>query len=334
MSVYIAATGLAVPTPTPVADQVAAGAVNELVARRTGMTSVAVGDDSGPQMAVRAARDALTQGGHDPQQCVLHLHASMSYGGYDLWSPASYIQSALGIRNALGLSVDQLSNGGLAALELAATHVAAKGEGFALVTTGEKYSAPLIDRWSSDPGTVFGDGGTAITLSASGGFAEVLGIASVADPDLEVIARADDPPADQPGAHRQPASLEAGRAALAATMDVEAFLERVQEGQRTAYTRALSTAGIAPGDVRWHVVPHLGLPKTRHQLLTPLDLTLERTTWDWGRTVGHLGGGDQFAGLNHLQTTGRLEPGDVCALHGVGGGFTWTTAVLRILHRP
>lgn len=330
MSVYIAATGLAVPTPTPVADQVAAGDVSELVARRSGISSVTISDESGPELATRAARDALAGSGLDPAECVLHLHASMSYGGYDLWSPASYIEARLGLRNALGLNVDQLSNGGLAAFELAARHLERGDGGFALVTTGEKCSPPLIDRWNSDPGTVFGDGGTAAVLSTTGGFAEVLSIAGEADPDLEVIARADDPPASGPGRHRLPASLEPGRAALAATMDVEALLDRVQAGQRAAYSSAITAAGISPADVRWHVVPHLGLPKTRHQLIDPLELTLDRTTWPWGRTVGHLGGGDQFAGLNHLQTTNRLEPGDLCALHGVGGGFTWTTVVIRI----
>lgn len=331
VSVYIAATGLAVPVPTPTPDQVAAGLVNEQVARRTGITSVAVAEDSGPQMAVRAAREAFAVGGHDPRHCTLHLHASMTYGGYDLWSSASYIQAQLGVKSALGLNVDQLSNGGLAALELAAGHLAGGGEGFALVTTGEKYSPPLIDRWHSDPGTVFADGGTALTLSSTGGFAEILSIASTADPDLEGIARGDDPPATGPGQHRLPASLESGRQSFTKTVEIEELLERVQDGQRRSYTAAMSNAGILSDDIDWHILPHLGLPKTRHQLIDPLGLSLDRTTWAWGATLGHLGGGDQIAGMNHLQTTQNVQPGNICVLHGVGGGFTWTTAVIRIL---
>lgn len=331
MSVYIETTGLAVPTPTPTQEYVAAGLVDEPVARRTGITSVAVADDSGPHLAIRAARQALAQSGHDLEQCTLHLHASMSYSGYDLWSPSSYIQSQLGTKNALALCVDQLSNSGLAALELAAGHLTGGGEGFALVTTGEKFSSPLIDRWRSDPGTVFGDGGTALTLSSSGGFAEVLSIASTADPDLEGIARGDDLPASGPGEHRLPASLEPGRQVFASTMGIETLLERVQDGQRRSCVTALASAGIAPGDVDWHVVPHLGLPKIRHQLIDPLGIPLERTTWGWGATLGHLGGGDQIAGLHHLRTNNKIDSGTICALHGVGGGFTWTTAVIRIL---
>lgn len=282
-------------------------------------------------MAAQAAQAALKRGRHDPRHCTLHLHASMSYGGYDMWSPASYIEAQLGVRNALGLTVDQLSNGGLAAFEIAADHVAQGRGGFALVTTGEKYSLPLIDRWHSDPGTVFGDGGTALTLSASEGFAEVLSIASSADPDLEEIARGDDPPATSPGQRRLPASLEPGRQALIATMGIEALLERVQNGQRTSYSSAMSKAGLSSAEVHWHVIPHLGLPKTRHQLIDLLGLPLDRTTWDFGRTLGHLGGGDQIAGLNYLQATSKLEPGNICVLHGVGGGFTWTTVVIRVL---
>jgi 3-oxoacyl-[acyl-carrier-protein] synthase-3 len=47
--------------------------------------------------------------------------------------------------------------------------------------------------------------------------------------------------------------------------------------------------------------------------------------------VGHLGAGDQFAGLAHLVDTGLLHLGQTCVLVGIGAGFSWTVAVLEVL---
>lgn len=54
------------------------------------------------------------------------------------------------------------------------------------------------------------------------------------------------------------------------------------------------------------------------------------TNWEWSRTVGHLGAGDQFASLAHLVDSGRARPGDRCVLIGVGAGYSWGCAVVEI----
>lgn len=66
----------------------------------------------------------------------------------------------------------------------------------------------------------------------------------------------------------------------------------------------------------------------------PLGIPLERMTWPWGRTVGHLGASDQFVALEHLLNVGELVPGQQVLMVGVGIGFTWCAAVLEILHLP
>ncbi|MCW2797484.1 MAG: pks9-2 [Nocardioides sp.] len=66
------------------------------------------------------------------------------------------------------------------------------------------------------------------------------------------------------------------------------------------------------------------------QFFEPLGIDPQRSTWDWGSRVGHLGGGDQIAGTDHLARSGSLSAGDLCLLAGVGAGFTWSVAVLEI----
>ncbi|GGJ96675.1 3-oxoacyl-ACP synthase [Pilimelia anulata] len=330
-ALHVAGVGLYVPEPTPVAEVAASGAADWRTIRRTGLRSVAVAAESGPDLAVRAARAALAAAGRGPGDVDLVLHASTYFQGHDLWAPASYVQ-----RRALGnacpsVGVGQLSNGGMAALELAASHLRAEpARHSVLITTGDRFCPPGFDRWHTDPGTVCGDGGTAAVLSRRGGFARLLGLVTVSDPELEELGRGADPFAAAALAARRPIDLDAHRPGLLRRYGMTALLDRIRAGQRRAYDGALAAAGVGAREIDRFVLPNLGLPRVRHQFLEPLDVPLERTAWEWGRTVGHLGAGDQFGGLAHLRRAGALRPGQLCALVGAGAGFAWSTAILRI----
>ena len=63
----------------------------------------------------------------------------------------------------------------------------------------------------------------------------------------------------------------------------------------------------------------------------PFEIDPGRTTWDWSRTIGHLGAADQFAGLDHLRRSGKLAVGDLVVLMSVGAGYSWGCAVLDVL---
>jgi 3-oxoacyl-[acyl-carrier-protein] synthase III len=68
-----------------------------------------------------------------------------------------------------------------------------------------------------------------------------------------------------------------------------------------------------------------------HQLLA---IDEARTSWEFGRLNGHLGAGDQFAGLHDLLSRGELAPGDKVMLIGGGAGFSCTCAVIEIVDLP
>jgi 3-oxoacyl-[acyl-carrier-protein] synthase-3/clorobiocin biosynthesis protein CloN2 len=57
---------------------------------------------------------------------------------------------------------------------------------------------------------------------------------------------------------------------------------------------------------------------------------MSRSTWEFGRALGHLGPSDQIVSLEHLVSTGELRPGDHFLMLGVGPGVTISAAVLRI----
>lgn len=142
-----------------------------------------------------------------PDDIHLVLHANTYHQGHDLWAPASYVQRMAVGNSCLSLEVRQLSNGGMAALELAASHLlSVPSRHSALITTGDRFCLPGFDRWNTDPGTVCGDGGTALVLSARDGFARIRSLVTVSDPALEGMGRGTDPFSDAPS-RRGPRSV-------------------------------------------------------------------------------------------------------------------------------
>ncbi len=326
--VHVAGIGLHLPPPMTAEQAVEDGLTDPLTVRRTRMRAVRVASESGPQLAARAAADALRTSGTDPAEIDLLLHASIYYQGHDLWTPAAYVQRTIG-GHGLAVDVDQLCNGGMAALELAASFLRADpSRRRALITTGDRFCPPGFDRWATDPGTVFGDGGTALLLARSGGLALLRSIATVSDAGLEEMGRGADGFGRSPMTSGAPISLRAHRERLVATHGLGTVLERLQDGLCRAVEAALGPAGVEADDVAWFVLPNFGFSKMQLQFFQPLDVEPERTTYEWGRDVGHLGAGDQFAGLCHLLRTGRLTAGQTCVLVGAGAAG-WTAAVLE-----
>src|ERR1051326_4476387 len=98
------------------------------------------GEEAPPDMAVRAGRQALAASGLTPGDIALLLHASLWYQGVDFWPAASYVhRQVLGeAAHVPAIDIHQMSNGSLAALELAASYLAADpGRRAALVTSAD-----------------------------------------------------------------------------------------------------------------------------------------------------------------------------------------------------
>lgn len=309
------------------------GRPEELAA--TGLHSVAVSDGTpAPEMAARAVRRALAHSGLSSHEIDLVLYANVFYQGHDMWAPASYVQ-----REGLGnccttLEIRQMSNGGMAALSLAAVWLtAAPTRASAAVVAADRFCLPGIDRWRSDPGTVFGDGAAAMVLDNRAGFARLVSLATVSDPEMEQMHRGDDPFGDAPYRVRIPLDCKVNQRDYLRRAGLAATVVRTNAGQRDSLKQALAEAETEMAQIDWFVLPHFGRRRLQANYYTKLNIPEERTAWSLARTVGHLGAGDQLAGLSHLLDSDRARPGDRCLLMGVGAGFTWSTAVVEIL-RP
>jgi 3-oxoacyl-[acyl-carrier-protein] synthase-3 len=138
------------------------------------------------------------------------------------------------------------------------------------------------------------------------------------------------------GANGWPVDLRARRDAyMAKGFDIGAFVEWVTDRQHGVIRTALADAGVESGDVARWIFPNTGLGVVNWNV-RKRDFGIEEwmTTYEWGRTVGHIGAGDQFAALAYLLESGAVHAGDKVVLVGAGAGFNFGSAVLEIVAEP
>lgn len=328
--IYLAGCAAVLGDREDVAAAVAAGRYAREDMEADGYRSVCATDTgTAMDLAVAAAGTALTRSGVDHADVRLILHASCGPQGPEHIAPASYVQGRSVRGTGCALEVKQFSNGGMAALELAAAHLSAgPTPAAALLSTGDTFRLPAIDRYRSNPGNVLADGATGLVLTRGGtrggAVAALLCTTILGDgaySDLEVGD------ASWAGAGRERFLVEHGRRLLEMVGSMSAL-------QRRCVAQALGETGLDSADITRWVFPNGGLAQVDHDFRTTFGIDESRTTWQWGRTVGHLGAGDQVAGLTHLLETGALRAGDLVALCGMGTGFSFSSAVLEILAPP
>ncbi|ANZ35106.1 3-oxoacyl-ACP synthase [Lentzea guizhouensis] len=330
--VFVNGTGVRLPATLTVADAIASGECEPKLVARTDVESVAVSPtESAAEMAVAAAQIALNRAGSAPDDVDLILHATTYHQGQDLWPVGSYIQRETVRNSCLALEIRQMSNGGMAALDLAVSYLVARPGRDALLTTSDRFCLPGIDRWRTDPGTPYGDGASALVLSTRGGYAKLLSLAINADSDLEPLHRGDVPFGLAPFSHRIPVDFEEAKHTFSREFGLSYGINKANAGQARTVEEALSDADMKMGDADWVILPHFGRRRLDVNYLRPYDIEPERTTWEWSRTVGHLGAGDQFASFDHLVQSGKAEPGQRIVMVGVGAGYSWGCAVLEMV---
>jgi 3-oxoacyl-[acyl-carrier-protein] synthase-3 len=329
---FIASAASYLPEVVPFGTAVAEGRIDE-EHRELGFESVAVADDlSGPEMAVRAGRLALERAEGHRDDIGLLLHMSGGFQGYEFWPAAAYVSLETLGASVPGFDVQQRCNAGLGAVSLAAAQIAAGFTSAVLLTTGDSFALPWVDRWTAQDNLFLADGGTALVLSGREGFARLVSHALGADNSLERWSRGLRPPAKAPGLE-MPLQLAQRSREHAATPEAEGSWDRYEAELHATTQRALADAGVTTEDIARVVVPfiHRGKTPENHDVL---GFTEKQSCWELGRRVGHMGPADQFLGLEHLVAERAVGPGDLVLLVAAGAGFSFSAAVVEILTLP
>jgi 3-oxoacyl-[acyl-carrier-protein] synthase-3 len=345
---YVAGTGVCLADRVAVDQAIAAGRYGRDESVASGQLSACVASPEirAPDLAIEAATRALRRSGYSPNDVGILLYAVEFHDGVDAWNAASYIQKAVASDHCVAAEIRSGCDGGMIGMELASAWLEAHRESrVAVVTASDIWADPFIDRWRTSSRFVLGDGGAAVVLTHEPGFAQVLSIATVSDPSLEAMTRGE----EQFGPFRHtadhPIELAArveqflrGMAAEGGLSLAQAQAElqrRTDDGARAAVGKALAEAEADVSEIGHVAMAHINGPEVRRMLQSWLgSVDLARTTWEFGRRIGHLGPGDWFAGFDHLTQSGRASAGDLVLIIADGGGFAWTASVLKIIDRP
>ncbi|MFG1949358.1 ketoacyl-ACP synthase III family protein [Nonomuraea sp. NPDC048826] len=301
--------------------------------------AVVAGDTPAPEMALHAARSALKRGGRAPGDLDLLLYASTWHQGPDGWPPHSYLQRQLVGGDVLATEIRQGCNGMFIALELAAGYLdAVPGRRAALLVAADNYGTPLMDRWRMGPGYVGGDAASALVLTKEPGFARLVSVCTTTVAQAEELHRGSEPlfpPGVTVGRRMSFAARnEQFRQQVMPKGEATAALFTIQRALMEVVERTLAESGIEAGDLARVAFMNYSEEIVEQRCMALLDLPMSRSTWDYGRTIGHCGASDQVLALDRLLLTGQLGPGDHLLMLGTGPGVTVSGAVLKILDTP
>lgn len=332
--VHVAGIGVFLPDRVMTAEEaVGLGRYTEQRRAEHEQISVRVADElSAPDMAVEAGRRALAHSGLDAADIGLVIHVNVFHQGPDGWSPPYYVQRHVLGTDVPALEIRQGCNGMLTAVDMASAYLRANTSCEAvLITSADNFSAPLVDRWQAHPGCVLGDGAAAVVLSKRPGVAEVLALGQSALPDLEEMRRSGIPlfpPGPTVGAVMD-FNAPAGHYRTTGSSLTE-IGARINDALSGVLKQTLADAGLELADIT--AVTHMNMAPRRidERMLAPLGIDGAKSTTDFGRTVGHLGASDQFVGLDHLVSVGRLSAGDHVLMVGVGPGVDLSCLILRM----
>jgi 3-oxoacyl-[acyl-carrier-protein] synthase-3 len=262
------------------------------------------------------------------------MHSWMYYQGHDLWSPAHYVAAQIGAHNSVPLGIQQICNGGAAALEQAAARLCmADGAQHALITTADRFALPGFDRWRSDFGAAYGDAATAILLRqpAAPEDLRVRSVHTAAAPHLEAMHRGTDAFAEVPRANSPVVDMRSTKRAYLRTHGVAGFKKDNREMLRSVISGALKDADLAADDPRisFVLLPRLGRKTLDNAWVPTIQELVSAQPVFWGNHTGHLGTGDLPAGIHEVLRRRALQAGQIALLLNAGAGFTWSCAVLE-----
>ena len=289
---------------------------DEWIVTRTGIRQrwLAGPDDTTTSLGVRAAREAMKSAGVGPDDIDLIVCAT-STADQIFPSTACLIQSELGVHQGGAFDVQAVCSGFAYAVANADALIRAGVAQRALVIGAEVFSR-ILDWNDRSTCVLFGDGAGAIVLSA-------------ADAPGVLVSRLH---ADgrQSGILSTPGSVRCGAVTghPFLRMDGQAVFKLAVKLLAELAQETLEAAGLKVDDLDW-LVPHQANVRILSATASRLGLPLERVIFTVGEHANTSAASVPLALAQAVQE-GRLRPGQLIMLQGVGGGFTWASNLIRL----
>ena len=294
---------------------------DEWIVERTGIRErrVAAADEALSDLALPAAKDALAQAGVDPAEVDLLVVATVTP---DMLFPSTgaILADQLGAKAAAAYDLSAGCTGFVYAVAQAHGMVSAGLAEHALVVGGDVLSK-IVDWQDRSTCVLFGDGAGAVVIerSRAGGFLGFeLGADGSGGPQLYMPA----------GGSRAPASAEtvADRQHFAKMNGREVFKFATRVLVDSA-EKVLDQSGVPVADVDLYV-PHQANVRIIDHARKKLGIPEERTVVNVDR-YGNTSSGSIPLALGEAESAGRLQPGDLVLMTGMGAGLTWGSALIE-----
>jgi len=304
------------------ADQLAERGIetsDEWIVSRSGIAArhYAEADVTSSDMAVHAAKAALEAADLQPNDIDLIIMATSTpdfFGGFP--STACVVQNKLGMTNgAAAMDVQAVCSGFIYAMSIADNMIKSGAHKNVLVIGAEVFSKILNfeDRTTC---VLFGDGAGAVIMSRA------------AEPGvLATKLHAD-------GSHAHilcvPGNVNAGTLAGSAFlyMDGQAVFKLAVNVLEKVALEALEMAGLAASQIDW-LIPHQANIRIMQSTAKKLRMPMEKVIVTVDQH-GNTSAASIPLALDVAVRDGRIRPGDTIMLEGVGRGFTWGAAIVRM----
>jgi 3-oxoacyl-[acyl-carrier-protein] synthase-3 len=289
---------------------------DEWIVERTGIRQRHLADPgvTTSVLAAEAARRALADAGVTAADVDLIVVAT-STPDFVFPSTACLVQAELGARGAAAFDVQAVCSGFVYALATADCFVRAQRARCALVIGAEVFSR-ILDWNDRSTCVLFGDGAGAVVLKAS----DTPGILAAdlhADGSLTGILCA------------------AGNIAYGEItgdpflrMEGQAVFKQAVTVLDKSARDVCAQAGVSVADVDW-LVPHQANVRILNFLARKLEAPIEKVVVTVDSHANTSAASVPLA-LDAARRDGRVKPGQLVLLQGVGGGFTWGSVLARM----
>jgi 3-oxoacyl-[acyl-carrier-protein] synthase-3 len=291
---------------------------DEWIFTRSGISArhFAEPDVCASDLAVHAAERAIESAGLDKNQIDLIILATSTpdhLGGFP--STACIVQKKLKIDSCAAFDIQAVCSGFIYAMSVADAMIKSGNNKNVLVIGAEVFSR-ILD--FNDRGTcvLFGDGAGAIVLSASEQ-PGVLATKLAADGNFSHILSV-------PG--KTTNGIIEGSAFV--HMDGPAVFKLAVSVLDKVAREVMEIAKLTSADVDW-LIPHQANIRIMQSTAKKLHLPVEKVVVTVDQH-GNTSAASIPLALDHAVRDGRIKAGQTVLMEGVGGGFTWGAAIVRM----
>nr|WP_274610956.1 beta-ketoacyl-ACP synthase III [Rhodovibrio sodomensis] len=291
---------------------------DEWIRQRTGIQErrIAAADENTSDLGTAAARTALERAGVDVDQLDLIIVATAT-PDETFPATATTIQARLGMTRGAAFDVQAVCTGFVYALAVADNFLRLGQARTALVIGAETFSR-ILDWEDRTTCVLFGDGAGAVVLQAQ-------------ETDGHTPSGVLSTHLYSDGRHHDALYVDGGPSSTQSTgqlrMEGREVFRHAVVRMAEAIDAALSANQLGASDVDW-LVPHQANMRIIEATGKRLNLSPERVVTTVDRHANTSAASIPLA-LFEAVEDGRIQEGDLVLLEGMGGGFTWGSALVR-----